>query len=150
MLTTRLLMPSSPNCSWAEMASATSLPVASRMTSGVRSDLGINLYGDGEQSRDFVFVSDVVEVFLKALIGSQEAIYNVGTGRASSINAMIRALVDICGTPLAIESKPAWPNDIRTIRADISRLQDEFGFRPKVTLAEGLHRTVDFFRDGAA
>lgn len=107
---------------------------------------GVRRYGDGEQSRDFVYVSDVVRAFLAVLEGSADSVYNVGTGSDSSINELLKSLERIAGAPLPLEQHPDWPNDIRRIRADISRIADEFGFRPKIGLDEGLAATVRSFR----
>ena len=109
--------------------------------------LPVKRYGDGEQSRDFVFVADVVDAFLAVLDRSDQAIYNVGTGQNRSINDLLRTLGEMTGEPLEVEQCDAWANDIRRIRADTGRFEREFGFRPSVTLAEGLEATVAFFRE---
>ena len=106
----------------------------------------ILLYGDGEQSRDFVFVDDVVRALLLVADASAERIYNVGTGTDTKINQLVTALESLAGSHLTVTKMPAWPNDIREIRADVARLQKEFGFRPSVNISEGLRRTVDWFR----
>ena len=109
--------------------------------------LPVQLYGDGDQSRDFVYVGDVVRAFMVVLDRSDETTYNVGTGVTASINELIDQLGRICGTPLVVEQREAWANDIRSIQADTSRFAAEFGFRPETNLGEGLARTVAFFRD---
>lgn len=108
--------------------------------------LPVKLFGDGEQSRDFVYVSDVVRAFLSVLETSRHSLYNVGTGQEARINDLLATLHDITGSPLTAEQCPPWPNDIRSIRADMSRFAQEFGFRPEMSLGDGLRRTVDFFR----
>jgi UDP-glucose 4-epimerase len=110
--------------------------------------LPIKLYGDGEQSRDFVYVEDVVRAFLEVLPGSSEAIYNVGTGRDSRINELRSQLEQLSGRPLETEQCGPWANDIRRIRADTSRFEREFGFSPSVPLAQGLGETLAFFQRG--
>ena len=84
--------------------------------------LQVKRFGDGEQSRDFVFVDDVVTAFLAVLDQSVCAIYNVGTGEAYSVNELMRQLESITGRPLEFEQYDPWPNDIRSIKADIGRL----------------------------
>jgi UDP-glucose 4-epimerase len=120
--------------------------VTCKFSHATANGLPVTLFGDGEQSRDFVYVDDVVRAFLAVLEGSCEAIYNVGTGKDARINELIAALGAISGRPLEVERQAAWPNDIRSIRADTARFAGEFGFRPEVPLSEGLARTVDFFR----
>jgi UDP-glucose 4-epimerase len=120
--------------------------VTCKFSHATANGLPVTLFGDGEQSRDFVYVDDVVRAFLAVLEGSCEAIYNVGTGKDARINELIAALGTISGRPLEVERQAAWPNDIRSIRADTARFAGEFGFQPEVPLSEGLARTVDFFR----
>jgi len=107
------------------------------------------LYGDGEQSRDFVYVDDVVDALLLVSDNSQHQLYNVGTGQDASINDLLREAGRAGGKPLEVERRGDWPNDIRAIRADISRIQEEFDFCPKVQLADGIDHTVQFFRNQA-
>ena len=110
--------------------------------------LPVKLYGDGEQSRDFVYVSDVVRALMAVLNRSEQPIYNVGTGADASINRLLDELARISGAPLATQACPPWPNDIRSIRADTRRFAAEFGFGPATSLSSGLQQTVAFFTDG--
>ena len=124
--------------------------VTCKFSHATANGLPVTLFGDGEQSRDFVYVDDVVRAFLAVLDGSREAIYNVGTGQGARIKDLIAALGAISGRPLEVERQPPWPNDIRSIRADTARFTGEFGFHPEVALSDGLARTVDFFREQSA
>ncbi len=108
--------------------------------------LPVKLYGDGEQSRDFVYVADVVRAFLAVLPHAAHSIYNVGTGQDRSIRQLIELLQGITGRPLEVENCGPWANDIHRIRADTQRFAQEFRFRPSVALADGLAQTVEFFR----
>jgi UDP-glucose 4-epimerase len=119
--------------------------VTCKFSHAAAAGLPISCYGDGNQSRDFVFVDDVVRAFLAVLNSSGEAIYNIGTGCSASINDLIQSLGNIRGAPLAVDQRDPWPNDIRSIEADPSLFANEFGFRPEVSLASGLERTVAFF-----
>jgi UDP-glucose 4-epimerase len=110
----------------------------------------VQLYGDGEQTRDFVYVEDVVSaLMLVATRPSRHRLYNVGTGTQASIAELLQLAQDVSGTTLQISRMPPWQNDIRAIAADCTRLAEEHGFKPQVSLSEGLRRTVDFFRRGA-
>ena len=124
--------------------------VTCKFSHAAANGLPVNLYGDGEQSRDFVYVGDVVRAFLAVLDGSEREIYNVGTGSTAQIRELIGLLNGIGQRPLHVDQQPEWPNDIRSIRADTKRFQNEFGFKAEVPLADGLQHTVDFFRQGAA
>jgi UDP-glucose 4-epimerase len=106
--------------------------------------LPISLYGDGEQSRDFVYVDDVVSAILLALNKTESDVYNVGTGCQESINGLIFLLEDISGSSLQIYRHDEWPNDIRRIAADISRAKRELGYSPRFSIREGLERTVSY------
>jgi UDP-glucose 4-epimerase len=120
--------------------------VTCKFSHAAANGLPVNLYGDGEQSRDFVYVGDVVRAFLAVLDRSDREIYNVGTGNTARIRELITLLNGIGDRPLRVDQQPEWPNDIRSIRADTRRFQDEFGFMAEVPLADGLGQTVDFFR----
>lgn len=108
---------------------------------------GVRLYGDGKQSRDFVYVDDVVAAFLAVSEQSQESIYNVGTGADASIAGLLESVQGLADVPLAVEQCPPWPNDIQAIRANIDRLASETGFSPSISLEDGLAKTVAFFRE---
>jgi UDP-glucose 4-epimerase len=123
--------------------------VTCKFSHAAANGLPVNLYGDGEQSRDFVYVGDVVRAFMAVLERSEHELYNVGTGTTARINDLISELGAIAGRKLEVEQCAPWPNDIRSIRADTSRFAGEFGFRPEVPLSEGLGRTVEFFREEA-
>lgn len=105
----------------------------------------VRLFGDGGQTRDFVYVDDVVRAIVLALEPRKSRVYNIGTGTETSILDLLSTLESITGRRLAIEHNPAWPNDVRRIRADISLARAELDFEPQVTLAEGLKRTVMYF-----
>ena len=107
---------------------------------------GVKLYGDGKQSRDFVYVDDVVQAMLAVSEASKRTIYNVGTGKDASIRNLLDEVQQLATSPLPVEQCDPWPNDIMAIRANITRLADETGFAPKVALKEGLARTVSYFR----
>lgn len=111
--------------------------------------LPVKLFGDGNQSRDFIFVADVVRAFRAVLHESKRQIYNVGTGASASINELIEALGSIGGAPLRVEQYDDWPNDIRSIRADPARFEQDFGFRPVIEIDVGLRQTVEYFRRSA-
>ena len=120
--------------------------VTCKFSHAAANGLPVQLFGDGEQSRDFVYVDDVVRAFVAVLDASAEEIYNVGTGKTARIKDLISELGRISGRPLVAEQCPPWPNDIRSIQADTSRFASEFGFKPEVGIHDGLARTVNFFR----
>jgi nucleoside-diphosphate-sugar epimerase len=102
------------------------------------------IYGDGEQTRDFVFVEDVVDATIRAAErGTTGRVYNVGSGGRVSILELVDALNDVLGTDLDPVHEDPRPGDIRHSGADISRARADLGYEPSVGLREGLAETVD-------
>lgn len=106
------------------------------------------VFGDGLQSRDFVYVSDVVQALLKAAEapGASGRVYNVGTGRGTSVLDLLAALNRVLGTDVAPRHEPARSGDVRHSRADVSRARLELGYAPVVAFEEGLRKTVEWAR----
>lgn len=124
--------------------------VTCKFSNAAAKGLAIKLYGDGTQSRDFVYVDDVVQSLLLVLDDSPSTLYNIGTGAQTSINDLISTLEGIAGRKFEIERLTEWPNDIKRISADINRAKAELDFTPDISIGEGLRRTVEFFRDEQA
>ncbi len=99
------------------------------------------IYGDGEQSRDFVHVHDVVTALMRVLQdnGPPSEVYNVGSGRAVTINQLANILQHTLDKEdIKSVHVPPRAGDIRHSQADISRAEKELGFRPQISLEEGL------------
>lgn len=108
------------------------------------------IYGDGEQTRDFVFVADVVRANILAMEGGASGVFNIAGGRRISLNELAANLSEITGIHHRPIYEPPRPGDVRDSLADISRAEDAFGFSPSCTVDEGLRETVAWFRDGVA
>jgi UDP-glucose 4-epimerase len=106
------------------------------------------VHGDGLQSRDFVYVTDVVQALRKAADTPNVSgkVYNVGTGGSITILELVAALNRLLGTSLPPRHGPPRPGDVRHSRADISRARRELGYEPTVPFAEGLARTLEWYR----
>lgn len=103
--------------------------------------------GNGRQTRDFVFVDDVVEANL-AVMGQQiKGVYNVGTGVETSINELFRMIADYTGASSKEVHGPAKKGEQQRSLVDSSKIRQELGWEVKVDLAEGLKRTVAYFRE---
>jgi UDP-glucose 4-epimerase len=106
---------------------------------------GTAIYGDGEQSRDFVYVEDVVRALLAAQ-GRDGGIFNVGTGQETTVNRLHELSRRIAG----IEEPPRYDEarlgDARRSVLDVSLIERELGWRPEVSLEDGLRRTWDWTR----
>ncbi|MCL4465159.1 MAG: NAD-dependent epimerase/dehydratase family protein [Chloroflexi bacterium] len=108
----------------------------------------IHVYGDGEQSRDFTYVADVVEAnLLAARHGKPGAVYNVGGGSAATVNEVLRLLAEGCGRPPEVIYEGTQNGDVRHTRADCSLAQAELGFRPRYSLATGLAAEAAWLRE---
>ena len=106
------------------------------------------IFGDGTDSRDYVFVDDVVDAFVKASgeAGSGQR-FNVGTGVSTTVRDLHSAIAKSVGTADDPEFHPARLGDLRKSQLDISRGADVLGWVPQVGIDEGIERTVDFFRN---
>jgi nucleoside-diphosphate-sugar epimerase len=107
------------------------------------------IYGDGEQSRDFTYVDNVVAANLQAAeaLGAAGQVMNLGLCERTTLNQLLGELQRIIGTSLTPQYEDARAGDIRHSLADITRAEELLGYRPTVGLAEGLRRTVEWYRD---
>ena len=97
------------------------------------------LYGDGEQSRSFTYVADVVDATVAAMERAPAgAVYNVGGGEEATMNDAIARLERIAGRRLEVVREPAVPGDQRRTRADTRRIREALGWEPRTPLDDGL------------
>ena len=103
------------------------------------------IFGDGLQTRDFVFVENVAEANLKAATaeGVSGQVFNVAGGQQTSLLDLVAALERATGKPLTPRFEPARGGEVKHSRADVDRARDILGFVPTVSLEEGLRRTVE-------
>lgn len=122
--------------------------VISLFTSALLSGRRPVIYGDGEQTRDFTFVANVVSGVLLACEAPAAAgeMMNLATGGRVSLNRLVLVLNGLVGTNLAPIYMPARAGDVRDSQADISRAASLLGYQPCVSFEEGLSRTVDWCR----
>jgi len=106
------------------------------------------IYGDGEQTRDFVYAGDAAEAFDRAATAKAVSgeVVNVGTGEAVSVNRLREVVGDVTGKPLAATPAPDRPGDIRASFGDTAKMERLLGFRPRVSLAQGLLATTESMR----
>ena len=109
----------------------------------------ITVYGDGEQSRDFTFIDNVVEANLLALHAPAAAgqVCNIGCGERLTLNRLIETLERIIGVKAHATYAPSKTGDVRHSLADIGRARSILGYEPKVMVEEGLRRTVEAMRN---
>lgn len=111
----------------------------------------IAIYGDGEQTRDFVFISDVTQAISETVLSDagNAAVINIGTGRQVSINQLVRTILELTGSLSAVRYEPARIGDLRHSVTSIARAQEMLNFTPQVALREGLNRTLIWVRSQA-
>jgi len=108
-------------------------------------DIVIN--GEGTQTRDYVFVADVVRAFVAALAKDEVGIYNVGTGVETDVNELFRHINRFTGADAPETHGPAKPGEQQRSVLDISHTRDALGWAPEVDVTTGLERTVDWFKE---
>jgi nucleoside-diphosphate-sugar epimerase len=109
----------------------------------------ISLYGDGEQTRDFTFVADIVAANRAAGDrGTPGAVYNIGGGSRVTINHVLELVAGIAGRPLDIRREEAQKGDMRDTFADTSRARADLDFVPASTLASGLAAEYEWLAAG--
>jgi len=107
----------------------------------------ITIFGDGEQSRDFVFVEDIVDGWARALTApaAKGQVINLGGGRATSINQLAKAVVDAFGKPNhEIRHAPERAGEQRDVQANIGKAKEILGWQPKHSFEAGLKMTVEW------
>jgi UDP-glucose 4-epimerase len=107
----------------------------------------ITVHGDGEQTRDFVYIDDVVQANLNA--ATTDAVgeaYNVGTGESVTIRELAELIQDITDTDSDIVHTDARTGDIEHSKADISKAKADLGYEPTVSLREGLEQTIEWYQ----
>ncbi|MHC4660352.1 MAG: SDR family oxidoreductase [Planctomycetota bacterium] len=104
------------------------------------------IYGDGEQTRDFIYVGDVAEV--TALAGSHPGaagkVFNIASGKAVTVNALAETCARVLGKDIKPSHSPERKGDIKFSTADTTRAETVLGFSPKTALEDGLRRTAEY------
>jgi len=115
----------------------------------------ITIYGDGEQTRDFIYIDDIVDGWSRALnnAATYGGIFNLGSGRSLSINQLAQRTIAACGyqpDEYEIIRVPARPGEQRSVQADIARAKSILGWKPRMDFAAGLIETVNWARSAYA
>jgi UDP-glucose 4-epimerase len=111
----------------------------------------ITIFGDGEQTRDFVYIDDIVEGWSRALAtpASRDCIMNLGSGRSLSINQLAAHAIAAFGHPpggYEIIRAPVRPGEQRAVRADIGLAKSVLGWEPRTPFEQGLAQTIQWAR----
>jgi UDP-glucose 4-epimerase len=103
------------------------------------------VFGDGQQTRDYVYVGDVVEAFIAACASDVDGTYNVGTGVETSVLELGELIGSVCDRPFEPEMAPSRAGEVQRIAIDSGRAASDLGWRARTALADGLRDTASSF-----
>ena len=110
----------------------------------------ISLFNNGLNKRDFVYVSDVVDAILLAIFDEKSTghnVYNVGTGTSISVLEVVRIIEDMLGKTATLETLPPQPGDVLKTCADITKIEQNLGYAPKIDITSGLRMFSEWLID---
>jgi len=108
----------------------------------------IEIWGDGSVRRDYIYIKDVVDAFIRALsYGGAQRVFNIGSGQGRSVNEILVAIEQVLGRPVARVYEAARSFDVPSNVLDISRARDILGWAPAIPFSEGLARTLHWLRE---
>lgn len=122
--------------------------VISKFTERITKGQAITIYGDGKQTRDFVFVKDVAKANLLAMDNRTKTaadLFNIGTGIQTSLNDLAEMIMTAAGIKVPVNYEAVREGDVRYSCADISKAEKVLGYKPSYTLLEGIKETVKAF-----
>ncbi len=117
-----------------------------RFIQAIRAGEAIPVYGDGEQTRDFTFVTDAVDANILAMKPEAAGVFNIGGGSRVTVNQVLHTLGEVAGA-IRVEARPEQPGDVRHTWADTTRAREVLGYAPRVSLTEGLKAQVSWQRE---
>jgi UDP-glucose 4-epimerase len=109
--------------------------------------LPVTVFGDGEQTRDFVYVDDVVDAFVRAASRGGGLVCNIGTGRETSVNHLLTTMADVADVDVTAMLAPARPGELKRSSLDIERAAIQLGWRPWTELADGTRAVLEHVAD---
>jgi len=108
----------------------------------------IDVWGDGRIKRDFIYIHDVADAFLKSMDHFGEPhVFNIGSGQAQSLNELLSAIEELLGHPVMRRYLPPRKFDVPVSVLDISRARDVLGWQPRFSFRDGLQRTLEWMRN---
>ena len=121
--------------------------VVAIFTDNILKNRQLTVFGDGEQTRDFIFVSDVVNANILALEKNVQDVFNIGTGIKTSVNDIIYSLEKILDKKAVINYTIPIQGEVRHIFLDINKAKKQLGFIPKFSLQKGLESTITWAKE---
>src|SRR5690606_25300143 len=106
----------------------------------------IPFFGDGSSRRDYTFVTDIVDGVVRAVDRAEGyRIYNLGGSRTTSLAELVEKIATRVGREALLDRRPDQPGDVPITYADVTRAEQELGYRPQVSIHAGLDRSVDWY-----
>jgi len=105
----------------------------------------IQIYGNGEQTRDFTFISDIVDGTIKAMESDVTGTFNLGSGRRITINNLLKTIESVTGKKVTKEYVESQRGDVHDTWADINKAKKTFGYKPKIKIKEGIKIFWEWF-----
>jgi UDP-glucose 4-epimerase len=120
--------------------------VIPRFIMNVLNDNPLIVYGDGNQTRDFTFIDDVVHANVLAAESDTTGVFNAAGGKRISINTLAKTVMTLCNKELEIVYEEIRPGDIKHSLSDISLAKEKFGYTPEFDIKNGLKETIQWFQ----
>jgi len=106
----------------------------------------VNIFGDGKQVRDYVYVGDVVRANILCLENGDNEIFNIGTGKSTSVNRLFSVMKELTHYSKEAVNKPSRAGELIKSSLDVSKAKEKLGWKPEVDFRDGLKKTIEFFR----
>jgi len=104
------------------------------------------VYGNGKQTRDFVFIDDVVEANILAMHKNKIGVFNIGAAKETDINTIFKKLKELSGSKCKEIHAPAKPGEQKRSCLNYTKATTELGWAPKTSLDQGLRKTIEWFK----
>ncbi len=119
--------------------------VVAAFIKAIRKNGAVTIYGDGSQTRDYLFVDDLTDGIVQAIKARVSGVYQLGAGTPTSVNTLTDMIRSVTGTSFSVQYEPARAGEILHTYCDISKARTDIGYDPKVSLEEGIARTWEWF-----
>ncbi len=107
----------------------------------------LTIFGDGKQTRDFIYVKDVTSAYIMAMEKEIDGIFNLGNSKVMDINGLAKIILKKINPDLQVKYEKERIGDIKHSKADSKKYQIESGWKPEVTLENGIEKTIGYYRD---
>jgi UDP-glucose 4-epimerase len=104
------------------------------------------IYGDGKQTRDFVFVQDIIDAYVAAMSKGEGETFNIGTGRETTVLDLHKMIATLTGGPSEVQFEPPRAGELKRVALDVSKAGVELGWKAKTSLEDGIRQTVEWLR----